>query len=139
MTFSVYHSQPRSRRSFRAPTRRGRVLLESCVALMVLTTAGTLLLLAASTSAHLVDTVRMQAVAAQYTTAALAEAARHGCRGVTGSSVAVSRLRVRAAPSGDGLATGVFVSSVWRRAPLAGGPSGRTHRDSTSTKVWCEQ
>ena len=112
--------------------------MESCVAIMVLATAGALLLLTASTSAHLVDTVRMQALAAQYTAAALASATRNGCGGIDGSTVAMSRMQVSAVPSARGTVPGLFVWSVWRRAPLAGGSHGRTHRDSTSTAVWCE-
>lgn len=112
--------------------------MESCVAIVVLATAGTLLLLVASTSAHLVDAVRMQALAAQHTTAALASATRNGCRAVHGSTLVASRLQVSAVPSAHGAVPGLAVWSVWRRAPLAGGSHGRTHRDSSSTAVWCE-
>ncbi len=112
--------------------------MESCVAIMVLATAGTLLLLVASTSAHLVDAVRMQALAAQYTAAALASATRNGCRAVDGSTVVASRLQVSVVPSAGEAVPALVVRSVWRRAPLAGGSHGRTHRDSTSTAVWCE-
>ena len=118
--------------------RRGRVLVEPCVALVVLAAGSASLLLVASASAHFVDGVRMQTLAAQLSDRALAQTLRDGCHGVTGGQSTAPRLVVRAVPAGSGTVHGIRIVSSWSYAPLAGGGRRDWHHDSSSTALWCE-
>lgn len=135
-----FRSAPSRQRSWplvRTDPRRGRVLVECCVSLVLLAGAGALTLLVSANTAQLVDESRQRDRVRQATGRLLSRASAAPCR------VASGEARETVAPRGllhivstrDHALSSVEVEGWWLRSALAG---NSWHHSRTTAGGWCE-
>lgn len=117
--------------------RRGRALVECLVSLVLVSGASSLVLLLASTTAHVVDDARQRDLVLRESARLRATVLRAPCLAVPGSERrAVGPRTILDATAGvSGGLHSLIVSAVWQSSGLRGAGL-HTHRASVSG--WCE-
>jgi hypothetical protein len=117
--------------------RRGRVLVECCVSLVLLAGGSALVLLMSSTTARFVDDARQQDLLQRETASQMTDVASAPCTVSSGASVL--QLGPRAALSITSRAAGSvrarFVDGSWQPSSLA---SRAMRRHQVGSAGWCE-
>jgi len=134
----MYHvAMPTTHPQSRSDTRRGRVLVECLVSLVLVSGASSLVLLLASTTAHVVDDARQRDLVLRESARLRAPVLRAPCLAVAGTeqrSVG-PRTTLEANASNAGGLHSIVVSANWRSSGFRG---ASTHTYRTSVSGWCE-
>lgn len=129
------HVRPAGRRT--RVLRRGRVLVECCVALVLVAGAGTLLLLSSTTTALLVDSARLHDLVLREEAARVSAVQRSVCvhTALPTAPTATPRVNVVATRQQQGALTTLTVQSSWLGSALS---HGARHTRTISTAEWCD-
>ena len=117
--------------------RRGRVIVECCVSMVLLAGAGALTLLVTANTAHLVDESRQRDLVRQATAVRLSRAVAAPClvsAGETREAVG-PRGRLHVVSTRGHASHTVEVEGWWQRSPFAG---NGWHHARTAAGGWCE-
>ena len=136
-SFPPAPSRPFTRPSACTGPRRGRVLVECCVSLVLLAGAGALTLLVSANTAHLVDESRQRDLVLQATGARLSRAVAAPClvtEGETREAVG-PRGRLHIISTRGHAVHSVEIEGWWQRSAFAG---NSWHRSRTTAGGWCE-
>ena len=126
-----------SRRSVRTRPRRGHVLIECCVSMVLLAGAGALTLLVSANTALLIDESKQLDLVLQATGVRLSRAVAAPCL-VTGGATREAvgpRGVLRIVSTRDRALYNVEVEGWWKRSALAG---NSWRRSRTTAGGWCE-
>lgn len=117
--------------------RAGRLLIECCVSLVLLSGASALVLLISATSAHLVDDGRLRDLVQQETTRRLGNMIAAPCATTptVAHIVVAPRVQLEVTTRAVGPLREAEAEARWQRAPLAG---GRWQRHVVTGGAWCE-
>lgn len=120
-----------------AATRRGRVLVECCVSLVLLAGGSTLVLLLTSSTAFLVDEAKQQDTVLRETANQFALLDAVPCAVMSGSSnIEVGpRIRLAVTTGMSGRLAHIRVASLWFPSTF-GGAAPRRH--AIASAAWCE-
>lgn len=120
-----------------AATRRGRVLVECCVSLVLLAGGSTLVLLLTSSTAFLVDEAKQQDAVLRETANQFALLDAVPCAVISGSSNTEvgPRIRLAVTTGRSGRLAHIRVTSIWFPSTYGGGVP---RRHAIASAAWCE-
>jgi len=137
VSFPSAPSRPFTRPSACTGPRRGRVLVECCVSLVLLAGAGALTLLVSANTAHLVDEGRQRDLVQRATGVRLSRAVAAPCLVTEGEEreAVGPRGRLHIVSTRGHAVHSVEIEGWWQRSAFAG---NSWHRSRTTAGGWCE-
>jgi len=117
--------------------RRGRVLVECCVSMVLLAYAGALALVVSAGTTHLVDASRQHDVVLRTATAQLSRALSTPClvSGAVAREAAGPRAVLDVVSTDQHQVRTITVDAWWQASAFA---NGAWHRHATTVSGWCE-